>query len=341
MAVAENITIAQIAKAAGVSRATASYCLSGNPKIPAATSARVSAVAQELGYRPNPQIASLMAHIRGGRRVAAGSRIAFVWVHMPKSETSTDPFLQVVFQGARRRAEKLGYGLEEFWIEKQGLRDRRVSKILRARGIVGVVFSPVMHGATVKLDFEWDAFASAVIGHAEWNPELNHAGHHHYHAMRLTLQELGRLGCNRPAVILDAETNDRGRRAWQASFLVFHPVPRTAPSLLMAGLPETKTQLRTWLKRHRPDALILHGSEMIRRFRSMVPAGEQPLLAALHWSPDLQGIGGVNQRFDLVAENAVDLVVSQLRSNERGVPELPRVTLFPGQWIESADIKSK
>ncbi len=266
----------------------------------------------------------------------AGERIAFVWVHMPRSETSADPFLQLVFRGARRRAEKLGYQLEEFWIEKRGLRDGRVSNILKARGIAGVIFSPVVHGAVVRLDFEWNAFACAVVGHAEWIPELNHAGHHHYHAMRLTLQELARLGSKRPAVILDSEVNDRGRRAWQASFLVFHPLPRIAPSLVLAGIPESRKQLKAWLHRHRPDALILHKSEMVRRFQLMAPAGEQQIIAALHWSPDLKGIAGVNQRFDIVAENAVDLVVTQLRSNERGVPELPRVTLFPGQWIDAS-----
>lgn len=335
MSFGESITIARIAAAAGVSRATVSYSLAGNPKIPTETAAHVRAVAEKLGYRPNPQIASLMAHIRGGRPVAAGGRIAFVWVHMPKSETSGDPFLQVVFQGARRRAESLGYRLEEFWIEKGGLRDRRVSNILKARGITGVIFSPVMHGATVELDFEWDAFACAIVGHAEWIPELNHAGHHHYHAMRLTLQELARLGSKRPAVILNAEANERGRRAWQASFLVYHPLPDEAPSLIMYELPSSKKQLKTWLDRLRPDAVILHMSEMVQAYRALAPAGASQRLATLHWSPDLKGIAGVDQRFDLVAENAVDLVVTQLRSNERGVPPLPRVILFPGQWVDA------
>ena len=42
----------------------------------------------------------------------------------------------------------------------------------------------------------------------------------------------------------------------------------------------------------------------------------------------------IDQRFDLVAANAVDLVVSQLITNERGVPSVHRVTLFPGQWMD-------
>jgi hypothetical protein len=50
--------------------------------------------------------------------------------------------------------------------------------------------------------------------------------------------------------------------------------------------------------------------------------------------PDLSDLPGIDQRFDLVAANAVDLVVSQLITNERGVPPVHRVTLFPGQWMD-------
>jgi hypothetical protein len=34
-----------------------------------------------------------------------------------------------------------------------------------------------------------------------------------------------------------------------------------------------------------------------------------------------------------VAANAVDLVVSQLSSNETGVPPWPRMLLFSGRWV--------
>jgi LacI family transcriptional regulator len=46
-------------------------------------------------------------------------------------------------------------------------------------------------------------------------------------------------------------------------------------------------------------------------------------------------IGGVDQSYDMVAANAVDLVVSQLNSNETGVPPWPRMLLFPGRWVEA------
>lgn len=330
---AKVITLKEVAARSGLSLATVSYALRGHAKIPPETRRQVTMVADALGYRPNPRIASLMAHIRRARGPSAGERIAFVWVHTPREETRHDPFLQEVVAGARQRAEQLGYHIEEFWTEQTGMTDHRLSTILKSRGITGVVFSPVMHEVTVTLNFDWSAFACAVIGHARWNPELHHAGHHHYHAMHATLEELRKAGYRRPAVILNPEANERGRRAWQAAFLAFHPLPRQAPALLLPDLPADATALRQWLARQRPDVLILHRSRMIRQIEAWLPASGAPQLCALHWSEDLGDMPGIDQRFDLVAANAVDLVVSQLIANETGVPEVPRVTLFPGQWI--------
>jgi LacI family transcriptional regulator len=328
------ITIKQVAEKCGLSVAAVSYALRGKTKISEETRKRVAEVAQSLGYRPNPRVAGLMAHIRRARGPSLGERIAFVWVHTAKAESRSDPFLRTVFDGARLRAEQLGYTLEEFWTDERGMKDRRLSDILKARAIGGVLFSPVMHEVTVRLDFEWQAFCCAVIGQAEWVPELHHSGHHHYHAMRVTLDELGRRGCRRPALVLDAQTNERGRRAWQAAFLVYHPQPRDAAGLILHGLPGSAAELQAWLARKRPDAVILHFNELVRRYQAWAPAAPGRVVCALRWSPDLADLPGIDQRFDLVAANAVDLVVSQLITNERGVPPVHRVTLFPGQWMD-------
>lgn len=329
--------MAQLATATGLSRATVSYALRGDPKIPASTAARVEGVAASLGYRPNPRVATLMAHIRRSRSITDREPIAFIWVHTSKEESRRDPFLQSVFNAARRRAEQLGYILQEFWTDDPGMTNRRLSRILKARGIVGTLFSPVMHEAVVQLDFDWADFSCAVIGSAEWVPELHHAGHNHYYGMRSVLAELTRMNCGRPALVLTRETNERGRRAWLAAFLAFHPNPRTAQKLVLDGLPRSAAELRAWLRRNTPDAVILHTDDMVRQFQSWCPIRACPQLCSLYLNPDLRSTApGVDQRFDVVAANAVDLVVTQLLANERGVPEIPRTTLIPGQWVQAS-----
>ncbi len=262
--------------------------------------------------------------------MAAGERIAFVWVHTPRTESAKDPFLQRVFLGAKTRAEALGYGLEQFWTAERGMTDRRLSQVMKARGIVGVLLSPVMHEAEVTLDLEWDCFAPAVIGSARWNPELHHAGHHHYLAMRMALERLAAAGCRRPMAILETDVNERARRAWEAAFAVFHPSRAAAAELLWIGLPGDRRTLARRIKASRPDALVVSAHAILEQLR----ATERPIIN-LHWVPTAPEIGGVDQSYDMVAANAVDLVVSQLNSNETGVPPWPRMLLFPGRWVEA------
>jgi LacI family transcriptional regulator len=91
-----------------------SYALRQHPKIPVETRELVAAAARELGYRPNPRVASLMAHIRGSQSRAHQERLAFVWVHTSRAEARQNPFLKLVFAGARERARQMGFVLEEF-----------------------------------------------------------------------------------------------------------------------------------------------------------------------------------------------------------------------------------
>src|SRR5687767_10537740 len=181
---AAHVTFRQIAKASGLAVATVSYALRNDPKIPAATIARVQAVAEKMGYRPNPRVAALMAHIRRARPVATGDRIAFIWLSRP------EPYLRM-HEGAKQRAEQLGYELEDFALRERALTPARLERILRTRRITGIVFSPLDIGeASFALDWDWTRFSPAIIGNAVCTPELHHAGHHHFGGMRLTLQKL-------------------------------------------------------------------------------------------------------------------------------------------------------
>src|SRR6266852_4517532 len=65
-------TLLDIARAAGVSRTTASAALGGNGRVSSATRDHVRAVADRLGYVGNPTA----RHLRTGRRSAIGVYVA-------------------------------------------------------------------------------------------------------------------------------------------------------------------------------------------------------------------------------------------------------------------------
>src|SRR5829696_8798881 len=116
-----HVTFRQIAKASGLAVATVSYALRNDPKIPAVTIARVQATAEKMGYRPNPRVAALMAHIRRARPVSTGERIAFIWLARP------EPYLRM-HEGAKLRAQQLGYELEDFTLSHRSLQPARLER---------------------------------------------------------------------------------------------------------------------------------------------------------------------------------------------------------------------
>jgi DNA-binding LacI/PurR family transcriptional regulator len=264
--------------------------------------------------------------------------LAFVWVHTTRTQAERDPFLRNVFLGARRRAEQSGFALEQLWTNEPGITDRRLEQIIQSRGIVGVVLSPVMSNeVSLALDWTWQSFAAAVIGNVTWTPELHHASHHHYLGMRRVLDELAKLGCARPAALIEQQSNHRAKRAWEAGFLTHRPVGNDASSLVRVLAPEEASSgsCAEWLDSRAPDALIVSAADLLSApgLRAACRKRKLPIVT-LHWDTGTPpGIGGIDQCYDRIAGHAVDLVITQLNSNETGVPDLPRMMLFSGRWV--------
>lgn len=329
---APHVTLSQVAKAANVAISTVSYALRHDPKIPAATIAEIEEIASRLGYRPNPRIAALMAHIRRGRPAAMGERLAFVWLNPPPEDHHpTSRWLT----GARRRAEQLGYLLEEFLLEVDGMTAPRLARILRARGITGVVFSPLIDRVNYKIDWDWSQFSAAIIGNAVSIPELHHAGHHHFAAMRTTMLQLREHGHRRIAAIVDADINERARRAWSAAFLEHHPTPGSARRWLAVPEPAEVASAGRRLLRQKPEVIITTFPMLERLQGAGIRPPRSMKIAVLDWHPNADGYCGIDQCEEIIAASAIDLVVGQLHRNERGAPEHVQMLLSPGIWRET------
>ncbi len=316
-----------IARATGLAVSTVSYALRGSPKVPAATASRVRAAAETLGYRPNARVAELMAQVRRGGGPRTRDRLALVAV---EPGALRGPGLDAA-EGARARAAERGYELERFTLAEAGGHPGRLADILRARNIPGVVFAPVFNRARVDFHWPWERFAMAVIGAADWGVPLSRAAHHHYEAMRLTLDSLAATGSKRPAAWLNALTNERAHRGWQAAWLAYGPAAAARRLWLRADAP-SDPEIAAWLKRLQPDALVVDETTSATRLKT---AGWRGPVANLDLRPRSASMG-VDQGYDVIAAHAVDLVVAQLQRNERGPPAPPRAVLFPGRWVPPA-----
>ncbi len=134
---ANRITSLDVAAHAGVSQATVSLVLSGNPRarVAARTRERVIRAAEELGYRPNVLARSLSA----GRSYALGVIVPDV----------RNPFFAEVVSGAQRVASEEGYAV--FLCEAADNAAGPQLETLRERQIDGVMID-ALGAASLPVD---------------------------------------------------------------------------------------------------------------------------------------------------------------------------------------------
>ncbi|MER7045345.1 LacI family DNA-binding transcriptional regulator [Streptomyces jumonjinensis] len=102
---ARTVGIKDVARAAGLSITTVSHALNGKGKVSARTRERVRALADELGYRPNPAAQVLLTGRTGVVGLAAGHQSAEAW------ERTYRPYYASLTAGAMVEAVDRDYAL--------------------------------------------------------------------------------------------------------------------------------------------------------------------------------------------------------------------------------------
>ncbi|WBB68176.1 LacI family DNA-binding transcriptional regulator [Micromonospora sp. WMMD812] len=134
---ARPATLEDVARVAGVSRATASRVLARTGSVSPATRDRVAAAAKQLGYVPNQAARAL---VRG-----SGVRLA-VAVTGSTDAVLDDPYIDRVVAAAARVCGPQGLGVTLHWLPRHAPETLR--RLVADRGICGVVLvnttSPVL-----------------------------------------------------------------------------------------------------------------------------------------------------------------------------------------------------
>ena len=118
-------TLADVAVAAGVSRATASRALGDSPHVSKSTRARVWAAAERLSFEPN----HLARSLRRGSTMAVG-------IVVPDVATA---FYAAALKGAQERLEDAGYHVLVVNTERAARREREAIRTLGAHRVDGLI----------------------------------------------------------------------------------------------------------------------------------------------------------------------------------------------------------
>ena len=329
-------SLSDVAGHAGVSKMTASRVLRGERYVSVGVWERVLQACETLGYRPDPDIGKLMAHMRRGRRSDSPLTLAFVWAEKTAEEIKSSWWGLELVRGARLRAEALGFRLDEFYLADKGMSPARLSEILEARGIPGFILSPLVSRSRGQVTMRWERFCSVVIGLGFARPALHRVHHHHFQGMVTAMQALKKQGFKRIGFFCGSVIIERMFGAWSAAFLTHHPLPLAqAETLLCLRREPTLQDLIGWAECTRPEVVIDGGQLLLQLLKGeALPHGA--VSVTLGWQPGGEPRAGIDQQADVLGAAALDLLVEQYHHNERGLPVHPKIVMTAGRWRDVA-----
>lgn len=316
-------TLQQIADRAGVSKNTVSGALRNLPGYARTTCEQVQKLALEMGYRSNPLVSALMRSMRQPQRAASRGNLAYL--HTSGNEWKlSKAFSQQLFEGARERGSLLGFHLDPVWLTEPGMTGSQLSKVLRARGVEGLIISPLAQSRG-RLHLDWNSFACVSLGFSLWRPVLHRVATYQYHVVSCVFRNLRRLGYERIGVLLSRGMDTRLDFAWEAGLAAvvgIHGSMRVPP---LSTDRLDVAQLKKWLGRHEPDVIVDGGLGLDRHLAKLgieTPRDIGYVSLLTDGSPD--GAATIRPDWKTLGATALDVVAEQLIHNERGIPAKPR-----------------
>lgn len=331
------VTTRDIAARAGVSNATVSLALRNHPRISPATRDRVQRVADELGYRPDPQIAKLMHHLRLNRRPGFQSTIAAITTIPESMELE---YLHDIHQAAKSRAESLGYAFMLMRVPNGTKEKPALQRILSSRGVEGLLVLPLRTPTDIERWLDWEQFAVVSATYSNTAPEFHRVVPHQFgNALRIC-QELTDLGYRRIGLVqatgqdLAVHHGFSAAVTWQNLLGGSEMVnPLLYPGLDPEGVEE-------WFHKEKPDVILTSGagdSHIIAQKLGLKIPGPVGF-AVMNWYGQ-QDLAGIDEHPSEIGSAAVDLLHTKIVNGSIGIPEVPTVSMVSGKWMPGPSVQ--
>jgi LacI family transcriptional regulator len=332
-----------VARVAKVHQTTVSLALRDDPRLPGETRLRIRALAETLGYRPDPMLSALNFYRASRDTARAQPSMAFIMRSRERHPAATffadDQFLK----GARRACERMGYRLVVFQVGNAPAEGSRLSRIIRSRGIAGVIVAS-LDNRLRQLPMEWGSFSALCIESQHLGLSLHTVGNNQSAVTRSAVRRACELGYRRIGLAVGEVEETSLGRLFTAGYLIevhAHEKLRKIPPLLLrfedadASVPV----LRSWALRHRVDAVISNWSTMpdfLRLAGLRVP--DEVGVATLDFNPHRGAAAGIRQSHALVGERAVESLSLLMKTNQRGLIKLPNTILVDGFWQDGPEL---
>lgn len=329
-----RVTLRDIAKRAGVSVMSVSRALNGQGKLSEAKRAEILKLCQQMGYRTQPHLSAAMRFVRRRGTGRYSGNLGYIQCYPLKDYQNPPP--TIYLKEIRERAAELGYGVEVIHAAEPGMDGARMSRILKNRGVRGVIVGP-LPSAVGELSLDWDYFAAVAIAFSLRRPDLNRVGSDLARGTSLVCEELQKRGYKRIALISARNYLERSHYFILSGFAGWHTRTNSPgrPLTWIWDQWDGQVFLR-WLEKHRPDCLLSDpgsvGLDVLKAADLKVPTEIGFATLSTEFTPF--PASGLDQRQREFGRVAVNQLLGLLSTGSFGIPPLPVSTLLEGVWKE-------
>lgn len=257
-----KVSMRDIALELGISKGSVSLALNDSKKISEKTKAKVRKVAQQLGYRRNALVSSVMAGLKGSRQNQFLETIVLINANKSKDAPHKYPIFSKYITGIRAEARVLGYAVYEVWLHDRHLNPSKLQRILESRGIRGGIIIGHVDDNILPDKFApiWQNFKFVSAGLKTFNPILDFISADKFLIAHYATKKVIERGYRRPALVLAAHIDDLVEGRFVGGFLraqlELPECDRIPPFLQIKEAESNPQMLYDWLARHKPDVIF-------------------------------------------------------------------------------------
>jgi len=334
-----RVTQQDIADQLGLDKSTVSLALRNNPGTALTTRERVRAMADKLGYRPDPALATLSRQRWAGHETGSGATLGYLVDSRMKNSAQHRCFLPA----ARARAEQRGYLVSEFDLADYNS-ITAIARVLHYRGIRGLLVPQFeqAHGPSI-LDMPLENFTVVCLDLGWVRAPFHIVSSDRFEGTRRVWAEVVKRGYRRiggavlshtPRAVDDATRYGASTSAQHEYLRASERIP-----LLTTDHADRDSFLR-WLDRHKPEAVI---GFVPRVYEWIVSTGRRvpediAFATLIAHSREHPKLSGVLRHMEDIGATGVDALIAAMYENEWGVPALQRTLSIEPIWHEGTSL---
>jgi len=328
----DRVRLSDIAAEAGVSVGTVSQALRSTGDTGKKTSARIREIADRMGYRPDPLMASLGSMARKGEGQPLQIPVAILSIRS-REQLKQYPVLS------------LDEPLEEN-LKSRGFRPsflnaedpKKLNALLREcywKGVRGIVVTEVQHPEWLE-GADWSPFSVVMLG--GW---FHRATFHSFctdsplameMALELALERPGKTGTilfEHQEQKIWADPHNLGVWEYFKERYADRVVPKTLRLHFEDDFERSTRRVRQWFRTHHPDTIVTYplGAACLKA-AGLQPGTDFHIIYAHSQTPE-PGVAAFIDDYKTISASATRFLDSMIRHHETGRPDLPMVVKIP------------